>query len=37
MVEQPEDATGGPGLARKVGAEMIGTFALVFCGCGAIG
>ncbi len=26
----------GPSLSRKVGAEMIGTFALVFCGCGAI-
>jgi glycerol uptake facilitator-like aquaporin len=23
-------------LARKIGAEMVGTFALVFAGCGAI-
>lgn len=25
-----------PNLARRVGAEMVGTFALVFAGCGAI-
>ncbi len=29
-------ATSGARLSRKVGAEMIGTFALVFAGCGAI-
>ena len=29
-------ATSWAQLARKVGAEMIGTFALVFAGCGAI-
>ena len=29
-------ATSWTQLARKVGAEMIGTFALVFAGCGAI-
>ncbi len=28
--------TNGPGLARRAGAEAIGTFALVFAGCGAI-
>lgn len=28
--------TPSAGLARKVGAEMVGTFALVFAGCGAM-
>lgn len=32
----PESVTSWPQIARKVGAEMIGTFALVFAGCGAI-
>ena len=32
----PDSKPEAPGLARRCGAEMIGTFALVFAGCGAI-
>jgi MIP family channel proteins len=33
---RPNDRQSSQSVARKVGAEMVGTFALVFAGCGAI-